>query len=93
VFRIFVITSCRRPVLVKSEERIWISSKAFYGKCELCGTDSDDCHIMVLDKSQEKIICGRCMKCLGDFLKLLFPEEAKKVEAEVKEECQKTSGQ
>ena len=70
---------------MNDKERIWISSKSFYGKCELCNADSDDCHLMVLDKSQEKVICGRCMKCFCDFLKWLFPEEAKKVEAEVKE--------
>jgi hypothetical protein len=85
VLRAFAIILCRRFYGVNAEERIWISSKAFYGKCELCNADSDDCHIMVLDRLQEKIICGRCMKCLADFLKLLFPQEAKKVEAEVKE--------
>jgi len=88
-----VIFSCGRSCVVDVEERIWISSKAFYGKCELCNADSDDCHIMVVDRSEEKIICGRCMKCLADFLKLLFFRGAEEVEAEVKEECRRTSGQ
>ena len=75
---------------MKAEERIWISSKTFYGKCELCSADSDDCHLMVVDGSQERIICDRCMKCLADLLKWLFPERFKSIEEEVEEQCRRT---